>query len=45
MKKSLTNDPLTYMLPHSQEAFAHDGFQLSLQSGFDLLMTQIHDAN
>lgn len=34
-----------YMLPHFQEAFAHDGFQLSLQSGFDLLITQIHEAN
>jgi hypothetical protein len=33
------------MLPHFQEALAHDGFQLSLQSGFDLLITQIHEAN
>jgi hypothetical protein len=45
IKKSLTSDPQTYMLPHFQEAFAHDGFQLSLQSRFDLLITQIHEAN
>jgi len=45
MKKSLTSDPQIYMLPHFQEAFARDGFQLSLQSGFDLLITQIHEAN